>query len=992
MPEPSKRYRAFISYSQTDKAQARRLHAALEAYRLPKGTIGENAAKLGRFFRDDDEMGAATDLGASLRGAIEDSESLIVLCSPAAAQSKWVNTEILHFKRTGRADRIFAVIASGKPNASDSGDQEHECFPPALRFEIDASGEPTQTRAEPLAVQLAGQSRPRLLARLAAGLLRISFDELWQRDRRRARTRLVASVGAGTAAIVLLASALGVLVFNQARTASIAQSQALSLSAQTAFEAGHHERALRLAVLAARTGWIARAGPEADVVLAGIAAGSRRYAEFQAHEGSALSVAFSPDGSLIATGGVDGTLRVWDARTLQQIGDDLQDGSWLPSLSFSPDGREIATANEQGVKVWDRQTGQARVLSSLHPGLEQAVSYSADGTRLLAGSILLDRASGRVIARDVGRDPRFGLAGRVFSRVRVGEEDAIQSWDATTGIASQRRPFILNPEIRALAVHGQHLAVATRDGDVTIWDAQTGQRSAPSLPHRDAMANDTASVVHLAFRPDGEVLATAVSSIAQRAAIVRLWDSKTGEQVGAPFMPDGAVSAMAFSPDGGQLALALSTGEIQLLRSSSASLDGLRLPVLAPPEGGFNNEIKRLRFTRNGDLLLISQQGSGIITILNGISGETAYPSISASDFAYSANADVLATTSEYDVTIWDLSDGVSRRSSIASPARAIAVAPDGARIVLATDAEIQLYDLSSGQVQQRAATDFSVTELYFSPTGTVLFAGGFDNQQNRDRSSLLNAASLQPIETEQDGNWRPIFSSAGDQILLAGLGPRVLTLQSDWRSGPEFELNTAAGRRISSSEAGAFSPDGALLATLGAFDWPTVWNVHTGQAVANLPSGDLMTHDIAFSSNGTRVFVTSAPVLEPGGTTRIWDTRTQSIVGRPFRHRDTPRAFAMSDDGSRLVVGEQDGAAVMWDVSLASANGDVLIDRVCAERLNGPTEASGTPTVRQISESDAQALPSLRPTIGADVCRIPSLFEEIRDAITLVLAGGSRR
>ncbi len=113
MSEQAKRFRAFISYSQKDKSQARRLHRALEAYRVPAGidARGRKAKilKLGRFFRDEEELGAASDLGSALQGAIADSENLIVVCSPHAAKSRWVNEEIIHFKRTGRADRIFAV-------------------------------------------------------------------------------------------------------------------------------------------------------------------------------------------------------------------------------------------------------------------------------------------------------------------------------------------------------------------------------------------------------------------------------------------------------------------------------------------------------------------------------------------------------------------------------------------------------------------------------------------------------------------------------------------------------------------------------------------------------------------------------------------------------------------------------------------------------------------------------------------------------------------
>ena len=111
-----KRYRAFISYSQKDKAIGRRIQRTLETYRLPKGVEIGSQRRLGRFFRDDEELSASPDVGATLRGAIEDSENLIVIASPHAAQSRWVNAEIHHFRQTGRGDRIFAVIVDGIPN------------------------------------------------------------------------------------------------------------------------------------------------------------------------------------------------------------------------------------------------------------------------------------------------------------------------------------------------------------------------------------------------------------------------------------------------------------------------------------------------------------------------------------------------------------------------------------------------------------------------------------------------------------------------------------------------------------------------------------------------------------------------------------------------------------------------------------------------------------------------------------------------------------
>jgi hypothetical protein len=148
MNSPRKRYRAFISYSRADKRIARQLHRAIERYRVPSGVdaagIDPKTRRIGRFFRDEDEMGAATDLSDALRAALDDSENLIVLCSPHAAQSKWVCEEILHFKRTACANSIFAVVVAGEPNASVDSDPErraNECFPAPLHFEFDAKGQ-----------------------------------------------------------------------------------------------------------------------------------------------------------------------------------------------------------------------------------------------------------------------------------------------------------------------------------------------------------------------------------------------------------------------------------------------------------------------------------------------------------------------------------------------------------------------------------------------------------------------------------------------------------------------------------------------------------------------------------------------------------------------------------------------------------------------------------------------------------------------------------
>jgi len=186
-------YRAFISYSQQDKVWGRRIHTWLESYRLPADAMLHRSRdrRLGRFFRDDEDMAAAANIAEIVRSALDCAEALIVICSPRSAQSKWVNAEIQHYRRTGRSNKVFAVIIDGEPN---SGDPETECFPPALR----AAGDPDDPHSlpiEPMGLDVRKEGQARVCARLAAGLLGADFDALWQRDRRRTEQRQRLLVG-----------------------------------------------------------------------------------------------------------------------------------------------------------------------------------------------------------------------------------------------------------------------------------------------------------------------------------------------------------------------------------------------------------------------------------------------------------------------------------------------------------------------------------------------------------------------------------------------------------------------------------------------------------------------------------------------------------------------------------------------------------------------------------------------------------------------------
>lgn len=332
-----KRYRAFISYSQRDKRIARRLHSALENYRIPSGVDAPVGADrgLGRFFRDDDEMGASQSLGAALEGALDDSENLIVLCSPAAAQSKWVDAEVRHFKSKG-SGRIFAVIAAGEPN---SGDLARECFPPSLKVKIDPHGNPTGEPDEPRAPDLQRVGLQRARVELAAGLLDIPFDALWQRDRRRAlRNRLL--VSAGSSAVVF---ALGLVGYGWLVARSDSRKQAAN-------------EAVTLARNAAADGRIGEA--------------LTRLAPFLEHRDTQVLVeaplrallGWIPEPSISAKGAGLIPARLRDATVLLEPGRGVYDvsdiGLKLERLIRSRDSQRVVSIGDQRVVVFAAKTGQ----------------------------------------------------------------------------------------------------------------------------------------------------------------------------------------------------------------------------------------------------------------------------------------------------------------------------------------------------------------------------------------------------------------------------------------------------------------------------------------------------------------------------------------------------------------------------------------------------------------------------------------------------------
>lgn len=242
---PHREYWAFISYSQIDTNWGKWLHRALEQYQVPKRLEGKETGRGYQVpkrafpvFLDREELPTSANFGRMIETALESSKYLVVICSPNSAQSKWVNEEILAFKKMGREDRILCLIVDGEPNASDGKpgfSPEDECFAPAMRFKADDSGDQTEHRLEPLAADARtgrdGKTNAKL--KILAGVLGVAYDELVQRDHAR-KMRRMWSFTALSLCLMSTMAALAVLFLLERNRAQDALSARYELAAREA--------------------------------------------------------------------------------------------------------------------------------------------------------------------------------------------------------------------------------------------------------------------------------------------------------------------------------------------------------------------------------------------------------------------------------------------------------------------------------------------------------------------------------------------------------------------------------------------------------------------------------------------------------------------------------------------------------------------------------------------------------------------------------------
>jgi WD40 repeat protein/serine/threonine protein kinase len=601
----------------------------------------------------------------------------------------------------------------------------------------------------------------------------------------------------------------------------------------------------------------------------------------------------------------------------------LRHFDWAWAVTFSPDGRTVATASKDGnARLWDAATGQLRGRPLRHEHPVWAVAFSPDGHTLLTGCgpqskdnlppgpgqvRLWDVATGKPLGEPLSQ-PRpvrfvaFGPDGRTFLSACHAQ--------ARLWTTAERRPvgeamrhgegLIL---VAALSPDGRTVLTGGTDRAGRLWDAATGRPRGEPLRHQN-------HVTAVAFSPDSRTALTASLDLTAQQ-----WDAATGEPIGQRMLHAGPVIAATFSRDGQVIAtggwvaaldrksqtLQPVGGEARLWQACTSQPLGPPLPHPKP--------VWDVAFSPNDRLLLTGCEDTKArfwLAATGRLIGKPLAHEGNVRDVAFSPDGRTALTASAGDsgrARLWDVPTGMLPGHALPHDSEVLALAFSSDGTALATGSKectIRVWDVVSRKPQGPPLHDTApVNAVAFSPDGRILLTGnesGLARLWDRETGRLLREC-------------RP-----GGAVRAVAFGPNGRTfLTASRRQARLWDAATGEPLGPPLAHAGevhgiAYSPDGRTLLT-GSADMTTrLWDRATGQAGSAWRHSDRILA-VAFSPDGLTVLTGGAEQ-----SAQLWDATTGRALGPPLLHQGPVEGVAFGPDSRTVLTGSLDRTARLWD------------------------------------------------------------------------------